>query len=66
MAGRAAVIWLCSSWVELVTDEKAEYQQYRFTWLRAKVITDRSYSVTYFTTELHETLPGIFLQHDIS
>ena len=38
-----------------------------FIWLRAKLITDRSYSVTYSsTTMLHRTLPGIFLQHDIS
>ena len=38
-----------------------------FIWWRDKVITDRSYSVTYrSTTELHKTLPGIFLQHDIS
>ena len=38
-----------------------------FIWLRAKLITDRSYSVTYSSTTMsHRTLPGIFLQHDIS
>jgi hypothetical protein len=38
-----------------------------FIWLRVKRITDRSYSGTYSSAaKLHKTLPGIFLQHDIS
>jgi hypothetical protein len=36
-------------------------------WLESQAITDRSYSVTYSSqTESHKTLPGIFLQHDMS
>lgn len=38
-----------------------------FIWLRVKRITDRSCLSTYSSAaKLHKTLPGIFLQHDIS